>query len=192
MDMSDGRMSIFVSPGSRGTDFSSWACLTLLGWFISQETTFPTGNSFFFSPYVAISYILQMMISTISWWALTCWFKPCRTSPKGKCAMELNLYFRLLWFFCPHFSGNLWSVFIYLLTYREKERRSRLMVSAHLCTNKSEMTHVIWSHSGQHVEEGCQGHWTIQHSLEYDGQRGKVMCSIHKNSGLPILLLAWS
>lgn len=90
-----------------------------------------------------------MIISTISWWALTCWFKPCRTSPKGKRVMELNLYFRLLWFFCPHFSGNLRSVFIYLLTYREKERCSCLMVSAHLCLSKGEMAHGMGSHSGQ-------------------------------------------
>lgn len=132
-----------------------------------------------------------MMISTISWWALTCQFKPCRTPPKGKSVMELNLYFRLLWIFCPRLSGNLWSVFIYLLTYREKERCPYLIVFAHLCSSKGEMTHVMGNHSEQHVEEGCQGHWVIQHSLECNGQGGKVMCSIHKNSGLPCMAIVY-
>lgn len=84
---------------------------------------------------------------------------------------------------CPNFSRNFWSVFIYLLSYREKEKMLICKVPAHSFSNNGKMTHVMGNHHGQHTEEGCRS--------RHNGLAGKVMSFTYKNEGLLTLLLSW-
>lgn len=144
----------------------------------------------------AISLLLQVMISTTSWWALTCRSKTCRTSPKRK-RDGIKFIFRAAAVSCSNFSRNPWSVFMYLLSYREKKRCSSVMVPAHSWSSNGKTSHVMGNHGGQNMEEGCQSRWAAQEPVEHGQGRSWVShtrmqgcwpCSFH-GLGLHILLI---